>query len=198
MTHSAADQTVVRVAWVGGAAISHIQSQLGTSRLSSLSGPLTQHLSGQQSVNDDDVMVVTIWLQVVDQDFFVLGIKHWFPARYVSQQGWWLHKKRIRKVYSLEYIDIPEAFFAPHCIDRSCTDVIWGHCCILGHSSLTSSQVMHIEYPVTTVTSLSFMFDWLWWGETDISELRPLRAYCSSPGNCDVDHGMMVQTRVNS
>jgi hypothetical protein len=25
--------------------------------------------------------------------------------------------------------------------------------------------------------------DWLWWGETDVSELRPLRAYCSSPGD---------------
>jgi hypothetical protein len=24
--------------------------------------------------------------------------------------------------------------------------------------------------------------DWLWWGETDVSELRLLRAYCSSPG----------------
>jgi len=75
-------------------------------------------------MNDDDVMVVTIWLQVVDQDFFVFGLMNWFPARHVSQQGWWLHKKRIRKVYSLEYIDIPEVFFAPHCIDRSCTDVI--------------------------------------------------------------------------
>jgi hypothetical protein len=39
---------------------------------------------------------------------------------------------------------------------------------------------------------------WLWWGETDVSELRPLGAYCSSPGDCDVDHGMMVSTGANS
>jgi hypothetical protein len=38
--------------------------------------------------------------------------------------------------------------------------------------------------------------DWLWWGETDVSELRPLRAYCSSSGGCDVDHGM-VSTGAN-
>jgi hypothetical protein len=44
-------------------------------------------------MNDDDVMVVTIWLQVVDQDFFVLGLMNWLPARHVSQQGWWFHKK---------------------------------------------------------------------------------------------------------
>jgi hypothetical protein len=37
------------------------------------------------------------------------------------------------------------------------------------------------------------LVDWLWWGETDVSELRPLRAYCSSPGDCDVDHGMTHQ-----
>jgi hypothetical protein len=29
------------------------------------------------------------------------------------------------------------------------------------------------------------MVDWLRWGETDISELQPLRAYCSSLGKCD-------------
>jgi hypothetical protein len=34
------------------------------------------------------------------------------------------------------------------------------------------------------------LVDWLWWGETDVSELWPLRAYCSSPGDCDVDHGV--------
>jgi hypothetical protein len=27
------------------------------------------------------------------------------------------------------------------------------------------------------------LVDWLRWGETDVSELRPLRAYCSSPGD---------------
>jgi hypothetical protein len=40
--------------------------------------------------------------------------------------------------------------------------------------------------------------DWLWWGETDVSELRPLRAYCSSPGDCVVDRGMMVSTGAGS
>jgi hypothetical protein len=39
---------------------------------------------------------------------------------------------------------------------------------------------------------------WLRWCETDISELRPLLAYCSSPGDCDVDHGMMGSTGANS
>jgi hypothetical protein len=34
--------------------------------------------------------------------------------------------------------------------------------------------------------------DWLRWGKTDVSELRPLRAFRSSPGDSDVDHGMMV------
>jgi hypothetical protein len=75
-------------------------------------------------MNDDDVMVVTIWLQVVDQDFFVFGLMNWFPATHMSQQGWWFHKKQIRQVYSLEYIDILEVFFTPRYIDRCCTDVI--------------------------------------------------------------------------
>jgi hypothetical protein len=39
--------------------------------------------------------------------------------------------------------------------------------------------------------------DRLCWGENDVSELRPL-ACCSSPGDCDVDHGMMVSTEANS
>jgi hypothetical protein len=39
---------------------------------------------------------------------------------------------------------------------------------------------------------------WLLWGETDVSELRPLRTYCSCPGDCDVDHGMMILIEVNS
>jgi hypothetical protein len=42
------------------------------------------------------------------------------------------------------------------------------------------------------------LVDSLWWGETDVSELQPLRASCSSPGDCDVDHGMMVSTGANS
>jgi hypothetical protein len=44
---------------------------------------------------------------------------------------------------------------------------------------------------LTNQSNDSGTVDWLWWGETDVSELRPVWAY-SSPGNCDVDHGMMV------
>jgi hypothetical protein len=32
----------------------------------------------------------------------------------------------------------------------------------------------------------------LWWGETDVSELWLLQAYCLPLGDCDVDHGMMI------
>jgi hypothetical protein len=42
------------------------------------------------------------------------------------------------------------------------------------------------------------LVDWLWRDKADVSELRPLRAYCASPGDCDVDHGMMVSTGANS
>jgi hypothetical protein len=51
-----------------------------------------------------------------------------------------------------------------------------------------------IRHEFSTTTSLHALVDWLRWGETDVSELRPLQAYCSSPGDCDVDHGMMVST----
>jgi hypothetical protein len=33
------------------------------------------------------------------------------------------------------------------------------------------------------------LVDWLWWGETDVSELQPVRVNFSSPGDCYVDHG---------
>jgi hypothetical protein len=49
-----------------------------------------------------------------------------------------------------------------------------------------------------TIIMYARFVDWLCWGETDVSELRPLRAYCSSPGDCHVDHGMMVSTGANS
>jgi hypothetical protein len=45
---------------------------------------------------------------------------------------------------------------------------------------------------------LGRLVQWLWWGETDVSELRPLQAYCLTPADCDVDHGMMVSTAANS
>jgi hypothetical protein len=35
-------------------------------------------------------------------------------------------------------------------------------------------------------------------GVTDVSELRPLRAYCSTPGDSDVTCGMMVSSEANS
>lgn len=40
---------------------------------------------------------------------------------------------KILKMYSLEYSDIPKVFFMPHHVG-CCIDVIWGQCCILGHS----------------------------------------------------------------
>jgi hypothetical protein len=47
-----------------------------------LFGPLKWHLLGQQFLNDNDVIVVvTTWLQVLDQDFFAKGfnslVSHW-------------------------------------------------------------------------------------------------------------------------
>jgi hypothetical protein len=44
----------------------------------------------------------------------------------------------------------------------------------------------------------NFLVDCLWWGEADVSELRSLRAYFSSAGDCDVDRGMVVSTGANS
>jgi hypothetical protein len=45
---------------------------------------------------------------------------------------------------------------------------------------------------------LDRLVEWLWWGETDVSELRPLQAYSLTPADRDVDHGMMVSTAANS
>jgi hypothetical protein len=45
------------------------------------------------------------------------------------------------------------------------------------------------------VTAIGRLVYWLWWGETDVSELRPICAYCSSPGDCDC---VMVSTETNS
>jgi hypothetical protein len=47
-------------------------------------------------------------------------------------------------------------------------------------------------------SQLGFKGFFLLCGETDVSELRPLRAYCSSSGDCDVVRGMMVSTGANS
>jgi hypothetical protein len=44
----------------------------------------------------------------------------------------WFNK--IGNVYSLEYTDIQKVFFTPHHVGRCCTNLIRGHCCILGHS----------------------------------------------------------------
>jgi hypothetical protein len=43
---------------------------------------------------------------------------------------------KIRKVYSLEYTNIPKVFFTPHHVCRWCTYVIRRHCCVLGHSCI--------------------------------------------------------------
>jgi hypothetical protein len=48
------------------------------------------------------------------------------------------------------------------------------------------------------LATIGRVVDWLLWGETDVTELWPLWAYCSSPGDFDVDHGMMVSTGANS
>jgi hypothetical protein len=50
----------------------------------------------------------------------------------------------------------------------------------------------------SALAATSRLVDWLYWGEADVSELRPLRVYYSSPGDCDVDHGMMLSTVANS
>jgi hypothetical protein len=50
---------------------------------------------------------------------------------------------------------------------------------------------------MTTLWDIAPIFglvDCLFWGETDVSELRPVRAYYSSPSDCGVNHGMMVSS----
>jgi hypothetical protein len=42
--------------------------------------------------------------------------------------------KKIGKVYFLECTDIPKVFFTQHRVGLCGTNVIWGHCCTLGHS----------------------------------------------------------------
>jgi hypothetical protein len=41
---------------------------------------------------------------------------------------------KIVTVYCSEYTDIPNVFFTARHICRCCTNAIWGHCCVLGHS----------------------------------------------------------------
>jgi hypothetical protein len=41
---------------------------------------------------------------------------------------------KIKKVYSLEYTNIPKAFFTPRHLGRCCTSVIPTHYCVLSHS----------------------------------------------------------------
>jgi hypothetical protein len=43
-------------------------------------------------------------------------------------------RKKIGNVYSSEYTHIPKVFFTSRYIRRCCTDVIRGHCCVLGYS----------------------------------------------------------------
>jgi hypothetical protein len=46
-----------------------------------------------------------------------------------------------------------------------------------------------IATQVSPLATVLVLVDWLWWGETHVPELLPLRAYCSSLDDCDVDHG---------
>jgi hypothetical protein len=67
-----------------------------------------------------------------------------------------------------------------------------------GFNLRTSGPVASKTSTRSLRATVELLVDWLWWGETDVSELRPLRAYYSSLGDCDVDHGMMVSTGANS
>jgi hypothetical protein len=67
----------------------------------------------------------------------------------------------------------------------------------MGFHEIASEGVDSIHLS-QVVGSCEHSNNWLWWGETDVSELRPLQVYCSSPGDCDVDHGMMVSNGANS
>jgi hypothetical protein len=40
--------------------------------------------------------------------------------------------------------------------------------------------------------------DWLWWDETDVSELWPLQAFCSSTGDLQCGPWMIILTEGNS
>jgi hypothetical protein len=42
------------------------------------------------------------------------------------------------------------------------------------------------------------LVNWLWWGETDVSELQPLRALFSSPGYLQCGLWMMILNGANS
>jgi hypothetical protein len=44
----------------------------------------------------------------------------------------------------------------------------------------------HTHFSIPELTSgreRDWLVDWLWWGKTDVSELRPLQAFCSSLGD---------------
>jgi hypothetical protein len=43
-----------------------------------------------------------------------------------------------------------------------------------------------------------WLVDLLWWGETDVSELWPVRAFCSSLGDLRCGPWMMILTEANS
>jgi hypothetical protein len=49
-----------------------------------------------------------------------------------------------------------------------------------------------------TSLPIDSLVDWLWWGETDVSVLRPYGPIVHPRVMCDVDHGMMVPTGANS
>jgi hypothetical protein len=47
-------------------------------------------------------------------------------------------------------------------------------------------------------TIIPALVEWLWWGKTDVSELRPLWDFCSLPGDLRCGSRMMILTGANS
>jgi hypothetical protein len=61
----------------------------------------------------------------------------------------------IRKAYSLEYTGIPEVFFMPHHVAHCFFNVIWCHCCSLGHCSTNVIEAEVIaKQRVSTITPI--------------------------------------------
>jgi hypothetical protein len=54
-----------------------------------------------------------------------------------------MNSKKIGKMYSLEYTDIPKAFFMPYHTGCCFTNAIQGHCYVLGYSWTNAIVVQH-------------------------------------------------------
>jgi hypothetical protein len=64
--------------------------------------------------------------------------------------------------------------------------------------SLSRKCIFSVLLGSVVLLVLWVLVDWLWWGETDVSELRPLQAFCSSPGDLRCGPWMVILTRANS